>query len=592
MQGDRQRRPPIDRRLQAPCCRSRRRPAGDTALAADARILCADEIVSALYLTVFNVTELANTVVTYEVSSSFTGVVGFSVSPEGPFMPTVEIAIPLDASGSGTSATFALKALDIGHTLVNACADAPALGCILNPREVAVMGISSVEYNVIDSPLDPNPGPGGGFRIYPERQSEADAVDRRTVRVKVLATEARAGLPIHFKSLDVDDPSSDSRPVDANGRKGNDNFGVSPGLLDRVAYTDPTGAAVQTLTVSTQPGDNFRVAASCSAAYLDGLQPDGSDVVDADGLALPTPRAEVTDLLTVWRKLHVEMDSMGLVTGNQVTGTIIEADPNLFDPTSDLKLQLAPPDEKLERHQFTNGQITIAGLGNFKVVGNSATTVEAYALLGAEAVGRTFVLVDDDDFNGDDPLTPDGDANENIFAPAVTFIEDGKDNGLCDGSAQNLYAAAYVCPVFDVGDNNDFVPFVASVYNTVEDKIATYDFDSMLTEADAGFWTVYLLGAYQGSPRFDLDHEVKGMAGAVDDHDGMGASIYLETIADDVRTRGLILGCSTGATVAHEIAHLLGATHSEGGLMDTPCHTAVMTLSDKTIATIRKAAHP
>ena len=86
--------------------------------------------------------------------------------------------------------------------------------------------------------------------------------------MKVLATEARAGLPIHFKSLDVDDPSSDSRPVDANGREGNDNFGISPGLLDRVAYTDPAGVAVQTLTVSTQPGDNFRVAASCSAVYL------------------------------------------------------------------------------------------------------------------------------------------------------------------------------------------------------------------------------------------------------------------------------------------------------------------------------------
>ena len=131
------------------------------------RILCADESCRRCTCTVFNVTELANTVVTYEVSSSFTGVVGFSVSPEGPFMPTVEIAIPLDANGSGTSATFALKALDIGHTLVNACSDAPALGCILNPRDVAVMGISSIEYNVINSPLDPTPARAAGCVFTP-----------------------------------------------------------------------------------------------------------------------------------------------------------------------------------------------------------------------------------------------------------------------------------------------------------------------------------------------------------------------------------------------------------------------------------------
>lgn len=566
--------------------------AGGPALAADARILCADEIVASLFLTVFNMKDLANTIVTYEVSSSVAGVVGFSTSPEGPFTATVEIAVPLDATGSGTSATFALKALDIGHTVINACSDAPGLGCILNPREVGVMGISNIEFTVIDSPLDSNPGPGGGLRIYPERQSDADAVDRRTVRVKALATEARAGLPIHFRSFDVDDPSSDTRPIDANGPEGGDNRGISAGLLDSVAYTDTAGAAVQTLTVSAQPGDNFRVAASCNTSYLGGLQTDGVDIVDTEGLVLPTTRADVTDLLTVWRKLHVEMDSMGAVTGNEVTGTVIEADPNVLDPTSDLKLQLTPPATKLARHQFTNGQITIAGLGNFKVVANTATGVEVYALLGPEAVGRSFVLVDDDDFNGNDGDTPDGDANENVFAPSLTYVADGADNGICDGSAPNLYAAAYVCPVFDVGDNNDFVPFVLNVPNTAGDKLASYDFDSMHTEADNGFWTVYLLGAYQGAADRDLDNETGGMAGAVDDFNGVGASIYLETLADDVRTRGLIAPCSTAATVAHEIGHLFGATHSQGGLMDTPCDKAVTALSDKTIVTVRQAAHP
>ena len=562
----------------------------DIAAATEPRVLCGDDIVSGLYLTVFNMKDLANTVVTYEVSSSTTGVVGFSSSPEGPFTPTLEVLVPLDANGNGTSDHFALKALEVGHTVVTACSDAPGLGCILNPRATVVMGLTEIEFSAVDSPLDDNPGPGGGLRIYPDRQTANDAVDRRLVRVKAVATEALGGLTVHFKSFDVDDPSSDSRPVDANGPEGNDNFGVGAALIG-TAQTDANGIAEQTLIVSTQPGDNFKVAAGCSLSYLDGLQTDGVDVVDADGQALPTTRAEVTDLLTVWRKLHVEMDSMGLVTGNEVTGTIAAADSNVFDPTSDLKLQLAPPDERLERHQFTNGRITIAGLGTFTVVGNTGTGVEVYALLGEEAVGRSFVLVDDDDFNGNDLATPDGDANENVFAPSIAFIEDGAD-GVCDGSAQNLYAVAYVCPVFDVGDNNDFVPFVLNVPHTIEDKIASYDFDAVDTEADAGYWTVYLLGAYQGSESRDLDNETGGMAGAVDDINGLGASIYLETLADDVRNRGLIAPCSTAATVAHEIAHLFGSTHSHGGLMESPCDKAVTMLSDKTIVTIRKAVHP
>ena len=35
-------------------------------------------------------------------------------------------------------------------------------------------------------------------------------------------------------------------------------------------------------------------------------------------------RPNVSELLTVWMRLHVEFDSIGLVAGNQVLGTILE----------------------------------------------------------------------------------------------------------------------------------------------------------------------------------------------------------------------------------------------------------------------------
>ena len=56
--------------------------------------------------------------------------------------------------------------------------------------------------------------------------------------------------------------------------------------------------------VSCSPGDNYVVAASLSAAQRDGFGEDNDEVV-------LIPEAQRTDMLTVWRKLHVEVDSMG-----------------------------------------------------------------------------------------------------------------------------------------------------------------------------------------------------------------------------------------------------------------------------------------
>jgi hypothetical protein len=553
--------------------------------------LCTDDLFG-LSITVGNHTELANSVVTYHVYSAEPQVVIFGTSTQGLFGESIDVPVALDGTGSGQSSTFIVKGYLPGFTTVEGCSEAPTLGCLGNPREVSVTGITSVEFMEMDSPLDPNPGPGGGVRIYPEKQTPNDGVDRKTVRVKALATDAKPGLGIFFKSFDVDDPSRDAKPVDSNGGAGNDNFGTVP-ALDGVAYTDATGAAEQTFTVSTRPGDNYRVAASCNQGYLSQLHPAGIQISDADGQILPTNgRAGVTDLLTVWRKVHVEVDSMGPVIGNRVTGTVSDADPNTFSPTSDVTLQINGS-RRLERHRFVGGVLKIDGLGDFKVVDNTATDVEVSGLLQAEAIGRSFVLVDDDDFNGDDGTAYDGDENENLFAPQLSYLNDSMDNGICDGSDRNVFGAAYICPVFDIGDNNDFVPFVVNTASDSASKIATYDFDEMAHEADPDFWSIYVLGAYQGDLSTDFDNEDGGILGSVDDINGVGASIFLEPISDGERSTGVLwLGCSTPVVLAHEIGHLFGGQHKQGGLMGTPCKTIVTEFSDATINTIRTIGHP
>jgi hypothetical protein len=553
------------------------------------KALCTDDLFG-LSITVGNHTELANSVVSYHVYSAEPGVVVFSTSTQGFFDDGLDVQVALDNTGSGKSSTFIVKGYVPGFTTVEGCSEVPTLGCLGNPREVSVTGITSVEFIAKDSPLDANPGPGGGLRIYPDKQTPADAVDRHAVTVKALATEPKAGLAIYFKSFDVDDPSSDAKPIDGNGNAGNDNMGVAPDL-NNAAYTDLTGAAEQTFMVSSRPGDNYRVAASCNAGYVSQLHPAGTNVTDAEGEILPNGRAGVTDMLTVWRKVHVEVDSMGPVTGNTITGTITDADPNTFSPTSDLTIEVAAK-RGLERHRFAGGLIKIDGIGDYKVVDNTATEVEAYGLLQSEAVGHSFVLVDDDDFNGDDGTALDGDDNENLFAPQLTYLNDSQDNGICDGSDKNVFGVAYVCPVFDIGDNNDFVPFVLNTLPDSASKIATYDFDNMATEADSQFWTIYVLGAYQGDPDVDFDSEKEGILGSVDDIGGVGASIFLEPIGEGYRDGPLNIGCSTPGVLAHEVGHLFGGQHKQGGLMGTPCKTTVPVFSDATIKTIRTISHP
>lgn len=126
---------------------------------------------------------------------------------------------------------------------------------------------------------------------------------------------------------DVDDPATDV-DLDTNGPAGGDNLSrpFLPPFTQEGTYTLQNGPPVSTaydaagcskvrFHVSAAPGDNFQVMALLATQL-------GS-------------RSVTSQIMTVWRRLHVELDSMGDVTGpvgedDAVIGDIPPPDPGLL----------------------------------------------------------------------------------------------------------------------------------------------------------------------------------------------------------------------------------------------------------------------
>jgi PKD repeat protein len=475
--------------------------------------------------------------------------------------------------------------------------------------------VDSVSLEQIDSPLDTNPNASAGLsasdnrRIFPDKQSATDTVNRRRVRVRA-TTSLGANKTVYFKAFDVDDPSTDDAPVDTNGNAGADNKGAPAtsfgGLSALSAQTDSNGVAIVEFMTSMQPGDNFRIAASADQSYLNGLIISGVTIKDSAGVTLPTDKSKVSPMLTVWRNLHMEVDSMGPVNGNRITGTItnfhrIAVPPGnppstLVNVTLDTTINDEYGDIYNTLTRFEGGRLIANGQW-FELdprIYPGPTNVITIITPNLEniPVGTPFILVDDDDFNVNDGWNYDGDDGENIPRPDTSYIQ------FSDNPNFNVFALAYVRPKYEIGDNNDFVPFVLnSPSQSTAGLIANYDFDAIGTEADNNFWTGYLLGAYQCDAEGDRDPSTEPSrtplktAMATTDGSLIGSTIYFELFAE---YRSVLSATfNMGTTAAHEVGHLFNTDHTDGGLMaphGTPARTNAFT--PISLNKIRSSAHP
>lgn len=514
---------------------------------------------------------------TFTVTQTVAGVLSFSNYRDGLYTETIDVTVIILADGSGVSDPFYVKGESLGFSVFSACSPSR---CAINQFGILVANVAAMEFQAINSPLDTNPNAAGGLRIFPDKTSAGDTVDRRQVLVTATLSSPQPNVTVYFKAFDMDDPSSDVGPVDSNGVVGRDNRGLQN--LDGVVsvQTDANGVARVILTVTMQPGDNYRIAAACMPDYLNSLLVMGTDLVNAAGSTLPTDDANTTPLLTVWRRVHIEVDSMGAVAGNRITGTITRAQYKKRDNQTVFTLSATLPDDAT---RFLGVPIAIAGVGSLPIVAYTRQTVTVAGAVGGSPTGKAFTLVDDDDFNLDDGANPDGDQGEDPPAPDLSLIQNS------DDPASNVFAPAYVRPVYDL-PGEGAVSFVLNEPGYGSMLLPTYNFNAIGSEADSNFWTIYLIGAYQPAIAEDGDGENNVFLGIVDSRlgDGQGANVFFESLKE-VGTGPFI---SNAATTAHEVGHLFTGDHTDLGLMSQSGSRISLSFSDVTLDRIRSLVHP
>ena len=201
--------------------------------------------------------------------------------------------------------------------------------------------VDSVSWVKINAEVINDPNNNAEKRMYADKEKLNSAGDMTVVKVKASVNPVVKGAVVYFKSFDPDDPSSDDKALDSTPipNTGDDNRGKLPkaGKLSAIApvgsngvakaVTDQNGEATVTLKVATHPGNNYRVAASTKNNYVQTLVVKGIDVQEPNGNTLANGKSN--ELLTVWRRLHIERDSMAApnaqdIKKNKVTGNIVK----------------------------------------------------------------------------------------------------------------------------------------------------------------------------------------------------------------------------------------------------------------------------
>ncbi len=197
--------------------------------------------------------------------------------------------------------------------------------------------IKSIEWKEVkQGQFFANPNPGGGVAIYADKDTPEDTshYDRVKVLVK-LEPPVSQSVAVYLRAFDVDDPSSNKSPVDDES-KGKDNRGNVNGYQEGVFTTthrpkievktsNPLDEAEAEFQVTMNPGDNFRIGGVLArdknlldkwVVKQSSADPSENDitarVIKDDGKEAVEGK-DTTNLLTVWRRLWVEWDSMGPV---------------------------------------------------------------------------------------------------------------------------------------------------------------------------------------------------------------------------------------------------------------------------------------
>lgn len=350
-------------------------------------------------------------------------------------------------------------------------------------------------------PIDSHPAvpANTGCRIFPGKKTYNDEhADKRRLVLAVIewTEEPPEDTKMWFRLWDVDDPSANKGPIDTAGSpdpgtNGPDNFDdswamaemdgtkmvlVELGKIKRfqgiAGDGPPTCDAKKCMVavrVGMQPGDNWRFcgAREENENALRGMTQDQADKVQPPG------GVNESDMLTVWRKLHLELDSMASGQDNPVSGKNIDAVAWNTPHTGETRCELngfEPNDDG----RYEGGTMTVTGGGIYPIIDHWDAWWDDYAVVSGNATGdlnKAASLVDDD----------------------VCPLPRKADWSLVN----QKFAPAYIEAVEEPGVYNPDVPFNPTVMNGAE-VVVPLATPKQNRNTSADYWVSLILSCHQG----------------------------------------------------------------------------------------------
>lgn len=331
--------------------------------------------------------------------------------------------------------------------------------------------------------------------------------------------------------------------------------------------------------LSRQPCNNFKVVAHTSQNYVNDVKigTNGTNLKQKTTTGSNVPVGNQTRLLTVWRTLYVERDSMAapvytqgpapsrIATGNitAINGAIITTDVDIHDPGCN--------------NQFENGKIELqkadnTSLGIMDVIANdTAPQSKVYLTAPAPADAVKFRNLDDDDVAHAVSAADMANAASmwaSRYSPVCVLVNLTKtDLSSLNADSVNSNSVTYETNIgIDGTDADDRSKQRAKVK------------DNKQSTSSADFWVIYQLSAFQGRVDEDCDTSFEGVILGVSsvwshptDDTEAGTIIYRESTRDAVLSRIATSEADLWSlTSVHESGHEFGLDDgtTDGPMMD------------------------
>lgn len=420
---------------------------------------------------------------------------------------------------------------------------------------ITIAQVDSLTWETFDDNTDVNNG-----RIYPGYQNPDDTDPNRDL-VTIKATlncspSTDDDIWVYFRAWDVDDPLADETngsldPDDDDAdpnqhsidNRGSDSFVDGATTWYGVPYinveADGSNVVEATFNVSMKPGDNYRITATTCLRHIGELD---HYKVEQGNLPATVKRSEI---LTTWRKLWIERDSMEAVatTGgemNHVEGTALSYDYNsISDQTTvDLGQNLDNPFD--DENQFEEGRYVVNG-NTYDVIYSTANIFPF----------DDDIIVDKDCSGEPDDYNLYDDDDQSMYSSAYYCSLDGYTSAYEDACIKTEYLST--------SSYSDRVNFNLNLLDT--EVTLGVDFDNEQDVwSSSKFWVCLVVSCYQGTYSADMDPDDNTYMdpdcdyGVTRFNSDNASCIFRETLGD--------VPLETEAkTMAHEVGHTGGGDH-------------------------------